>query len=89
MKNLQIILFLILAVTVRAQELVTYEIPKEMFYSAHNDDFTVKVRIPGGEWKDLYEYKVEVDMDNREIASMVSFDFSGKVEIQVRKKMVR
>lgn len=85
MKNLHIILFLLLAVTARAQELVTYEIPKEMFYSAHNDDFTVKVRIPGGEWKDLYEYKVEVDMDNREIASMVSFDFSGKVEIQVRK----
>lgn len=85
MKKLQFIIFLIFAITAQAQELVTYEIPKEMFYSAHNDDFTVKVRIPGGEWKDLYEYKVEVDMDNRQIASMVSFDFSGKVEIQVRK----
>ena len=51
---------------VQAQELVTYQIPKEMFYSAHNDDFTVKVRVPGGEWNDLYEYKVEVDMDNHE-----------------------
>ena len=65
MKKLQFIIFLIFAITAQAQELVTYEIPKEMFYSAHNDDFTVKVRIPGGEWKDLYEYKVEVDMDNR------------------------
>ena len=23
----------------------------------HNDDYTVRVRIPGGEWKDLFEYK--------------------------------
>ena len=53
MKKLQFIIFLIFAITAQAQELVTYEIPKEMFYSAHNDDFTVKVRIPGGEWKDL------------------------------------
>lgn len=85
MKILQFILFIMCSTAVQAQELVTYQIPKEMFYSAHNDDFTVKVRVPGGEWKDLYEYKVEVDMDNRETASMVFFDFSGKVEIQVRK----
>lgn len=87
MKILQFILFIMCSTAVQAQELVTYQIPKEMFYSAHNDDFTVKVRVPGGEWKDLYEYKVEVDMDNRETASMVFFDFSGKVEIQVRKTM--
>ncbi|MDD3167462.1 MAG: glycosyl hydrolase family 28 protein [Bacteroidales bacterium] len=68
-----------------AQELITYEVPREMFYSAHNDDFTVKVRVPGGEWKDLYEYNVEVDMDTKQSASMVSFDFSGKVEVQVKK----
>lgn len=30
----------------------------------HNDDYTVRVRIPGGEWKDLFEYNVQVDMDN-------------------------
>lgn len=85
MKKLLFILFASFSVAMQAQELMTYEVPKEMFYSAHNDDFTVKVRVPGGEWRDLYEYKVEVDMDKRQIASMVSFDFLGKVEVQVRK----
>lgn len=28
----------------------------------HNDDYTVRVRVPGGEWKDLFEYNVQVDM---------------------------
>ncbi|PKQ66498.1 glycoside hydrolase [Labilibaculum manganireducens] len=70
---------------IQAQELITYEVPQKLFYSAHNDDFTVKVRIPGGEWKDLYEYKVGVDMDTQSTASMVSFDFTGTVEVQVRK----
>ena len=26
----------------------------------HNDDYTVRVRVPGGEWKDLFEYNVQV-----------------------------
>lgn len=68
-----------------AGELVVYPTPKEVLYSHHNDDFTVRVRKPGGEWMDLYEYKVEVDMDNPAIASMVGFDFSEKVEVQVKK----
>ena len=34
MKKLQFIIFLIFAITAQAQELVTHEIPKEMFYSA-------------------------------------------------------
>ena len=29
----------------------------------HNDDYTVKVREAGGEWKDVFEYEVQVDMD--------------------------
>ena len=29
----------------------------------HNDDYTVRVRIPGGEWEDLFEYNLQVDMD--------------------------
>jgi hypothetical protein len=51
----------------------------------HNDDYTVRVRKPGGEWQDLYEYKVKVDMDRVQESSMVYFDFSGAVEISVRK----
>jgi hypothetical protein len=85
MKNILLIWLVTFSITACAQELITYKVPAGMFYSAHNDDFTVKVRLPGGEWQDLYEYKVEVDMDNKSTASMVSFDFSGKVEVQVRK----
>ena len=29
----------------------------------HNDDYTVRVRMPGGEWQDVFEYKVQVDLD--------------------------
>ncbi len=45
--------------------LVTYDVPKTLFYSMHNDDFTVQVRTPGERWKDLYEYNVKVDMDTQ------------------------
>ncbi|MDN3670443.1 glycosyl hydrolase family 28 protein [Echinicola jeungdonensis] len=65
--------------------LVTYDVPKALFYSMHNDDFTVQVRNPGGQWIDIYEYKVKVDMDNNADASMVYFDFSGRVEVKIRK----
>ncbi|WNH10565.1 hypothetical protein [Thalassobellus suaedae] len=68
-----------------SQELITYEIPRQYKYTIHNDDFTVLVRIPEGDWKDLYEYRVEVDMDTKSKASMVYFDFEGKVEIMVKK----
>ncbi|RNL82379.1 glycoside hydrolase [Sinomicrobium pectinilyticum] len=65
--------------------LVTYEVPQKLFYSMHNDDFTVQVRTPGGRWKDAYEYNVQVDMDRVQDASMVYFDFSGTVEVKIRK----
>src|SRR5688572_5600399 len=68
-----------------AQQLITYPAPQAVIYSMHNDDYTVKVRKPGGEWQDLYEYNVKVDMDKPQDASMVYFDFSGSVEIFVRK----
>lgn len=68
--------------------LVTYDVPKALFYSMHNDDFTVQVRNPGGQWKDLYEYRVQVDMDKVQDASMVYFDFSGKVEVKIRKNNI-
>ena len=60
------------------------EIPREVLYSQHNDDFTVCVREPGGDWQDLYEYKVMVDSDNPQPASMVQFDFTGMIEMRVR-----
>ncbi len=51
----------------------------------HNDDYTVKVRETGGEWKDLFEYKVQVDMDKVQDASMVQFDMGSPVEVMVKK----
>lgn len=66
-------------------EIRVQSVPRELYYRAHNDDFTVKVRPQGGEWIDLYEYKVKVDMDKPQEASMVTFDFSGKVDIMVKK----
>lgn len=37
------------------------------------------------DWVDLYEYNVKVDMDTKSDATMVQFDFSGKVEVLVQK----
>ena len=51
----------------------------------HNDDYTVCVRVPGGEWQDLFEYNVQVDMDNVQDASMVQFDMGSPVEVMVKK----
>ncbi len=69
----------------KAQQLITYPPPQAVVYSMHNDDYTVKVRKPGGEWQDLYEYNVKVDLDKPQDASMVYFDFSGTVEVFVKK----
>lgn len=68
-----------------AQELITYPAPQAVMYTQHNDDYTVRVRRPEGEWQDLFEYKVMVDLDKPQEASMVYFDFSGTVEVAVRK----
>ena len=50
------------------------------------NDFTVKVRIPGGEWKPVDTYMVKVDevRDTKhcvEKASLAYFDFEGEVEV--------
>jgi hypothetical protein len=79
------ILLCIYILKVNAQELVTYPPPKAVVYAMHNDDYTVKVRKPGGEWQDLYEYNVKVDLDKPQDASMAYFDFSGAVEVFVQK----
>lgn len=67
-----------------AQELVLHPLPQSIRYTHHNNDFSVFVRLPGEDWQDLYEYKVIVDMDNPQPASMVQFDFSGAVEVLVK-----
>lgn len=63
----------------------TYPVPRALMYTVHNDDFTVRVRKPGGKWQDLYEYRVQIDTDTKQNASMVYFDFDGSVEIEVMK----
>lgn len=76
--------FCLVSPTVMAK-IVVYPVPKGVYYRMHNDDFTVKVRQAGTEqWLDLYEYKVKVDMDTNSEASMVQFDFSGKVDVWIQ-----
>jgi hypothetical protein len=74
----------LLSQTLSAQ-ISIYSVPKALYYGAHNDDFTVRVRSKGGQWQDLYEYKVKVDADNVQEASMVYFDFEKEVEVAVTK----
>jgi hypothetical protein len=76
---------LLLGASALADTLRTYPVPAALLYSAHNDDFTVRVRTPGGEWRDVYEYRVQVDTDTKQNASMVYFDFEGTVELEVLK----
>lgn len=53
---------------------------------APNDDYTVRVREPGGQWQNLFEYNVQVDMDRVQDATMVQFDMGkGPVEVMVKK----
>ena len=71
-----------------AQDLVVYDATKDIVNTMHNNDFSVKVRKPGGEWKELFEYGVKVDKvvgsgHSVQKASMAYFDFSGTVEVAV------
>lgn len=75
-----------LAATAGHAQLVVYDPPPgKALYTHHNDDFTVRVRTPGGVWQDLYEYRVMVDLDAPQRASMVSFAMRGPVEVAVKK----
>jgi hypothetical protein len=65
--------------------LQVYEVPRELLYVAHNDDYTVRVRSPGGKWQSLFEYRIRVDADTHQNASLVYFDFSGTVELEIEK----
>lgn len=66
-------------------QLQIFPIPQAIRYSHHNDDYTVRARIAGGAWQDLYEYKVKVDLDQPQDASMVYFNFDGVTEVAVQK----
>ncbi len=82
MKKLLTFCLTALCMTVQAQ-LATY--PEGLRTGmVHNDDYTVRVRMPGGEWKDLFEYNVQVDMDKVQDASMVQFDMGSPVEVMVK-----
>lgn len=82
-RQLGICLLLLVMMAAQAQ-IVTY--PEGLKANMpHNDDYTVRVRIPGGEWKNLFEYKVQVDMDAVQNASMVQFDMGETVEVMVKK----
>jgi hypothetical protein len=48
-----------------------------------NEDFTVRVRLEGEEWRELFCNEVRVDMHEVRSASMVTFDFQGIVEVEV------
>lgn len=80
-----LLVYVVATVWCAGAEIVVHPVPRGIYYARHNDDFTVKVRHAGEQWIDLYEYKVKVDMDNPQEASMVYFDFSGTVEVWVQK----
>ncbi len=82
---LVLIIFLCFEGAVSGQKLMIYSVPNQLKYSQHNDDFTVQVRQNDGDWNDLFEYNVKVDLDNPQDASMVTFDFEGSVELRVKK----
>lgn len=66
--------------------LQVFPFPEALRYTAHNDDYTVRVRTPNGVWQDLFEYNVKVDLDKpQKDASMVYFNFDGEVEVAVQK----
>ena len=67
-------------------QLVIHPLTKGIRYTHHNNDFSVAVRVVDGDWQDLYPYKVIVDMDRPQPASMVQFDCYGKVEVRAKYK---
>ncbi|SFD53382.1 Glycosyl hydrolases family 28 [Paenibacillus catalpae] len=60
--------------------LVVYPIPRAL---PKNNDFTVHLRTPGGEWVETEALLVKVDMHYVREASLVKFDFGGEVEVKI------
>lgn len=83
MKHLLLVVLVSFGMAVQAQ-LKTYQVGLHTGMP-HNDDYTVRVRMLGGEWQDVFEYKVQVDLDKPQDASMVQFDMGSPVEVMVKK----
>ena len=83
MKHLLLVVLVSVGMAVQAQ-LKTYPVGLHTGMP-HNDDYTVRVRMLGGEWQDVFEYKVQVDLDKPQDASMVQFDMGSPVEVMVKK----
>lgn len=83
MKHLLLVVLISFGMAVQAQ-LKTYPVGLHTGMP-HNDDYTVRVRMLGGEWQDVFEYKVQVDLDKPQDASMVQFDMGSPVEVMVKK----
>lgn len=85
-KPLLIILVAIFTLPICANnKLITYPAPKGAML---NNDFTVKVRQSGQEWKEVPSYLVNVQSEKNmkrtvEDASAAYFDFKGEVEVSV------
>lgn len=79
-KELLLLCCCLFPMVIRADTLTVYPAPKGI---ASNDTFTVKVRSPQGQWKNLFCYDVQVDMHKPRQASMAHFDFSGRVDVSV------
>jgi hypothetical protein len=74
------------AASAGAGQLLTYgPPPAPLFYAQHNNDYTVRVRLPGGEWQSLFAYRIRVDGHHPQDASLVYFDFDGPVAVEVEK----
>jgi hypothetical protein len=81
--------------TMKENILTLHPVPEEIRDGGQNprqnNDFSVSVRLPGGDWQDLFTYLVRVDGftyqgktdHNLSDASMVQFDFSGTVEMRI------
>lgn len=50
-------------------------------------DFSVRIQNPGGEWKALQVFEVNVDMHDVRQASMASFDMDGIVNVEISRQM--
>ncbi len=83
MKHLLLVVLVSFGMAVQAQ-LKTYPVGLHTGMP-HDDDYTVRVRMLGGEWQDVFEYKVQVDLDKPQDASMVQFDMGSPVEVMVKK----
>ncbi|QYR19562.1 hypothetical protein KZ483_16795 [Paenibacillus sp. sptzw28] len=59
-------------------KLIVYEQPDG---AIGKNDFSVSVRISGGEWQPLFIFEAKVDMHDVRAASMAYFDMEGTVEV--------